>query len=42
MNPDERIYGQGKLTYRLLDGMKVSYNYILISRISKSTTIIAD
>jgi len=28
MNPNERFYGQGKLTYRLLDGMKVSYNYI--------------
>ena len=28
MNPDERFYGQGKLTYRLLEGMKVSYNYI--------------
>jgi outer membrane receptor for ferrienterochelin and colicin len=29
MNPNERIYGQGKLTYRILPGMKVSYNYIL-------------
>jgi hypothetical protein len=28
MNPNERFYGQGKLTYRLLEGMKVSYNYI--------------
>ena len=28
MNPDEKFYGQGKLTYRLLEGMKVSYNYI--------------
>jgi outer membrane receptor for ferrienterochelin and colicin len=29
MNPNERIYGQGKLTYRLLTGMKLSFNSIL-------------
>ena len=29
MNPDESIYGQGKLSYRLFGGMKLSYNYIL-------------
>ncbi len=29
MNPDERIYGQGKLTYRLISGLKINYNYIL-------------
>jgi hypothetical protein len=29
MNPRERIYAQGKLTYRLLPGMKVNYNYVL-------------
>ncbi|MBX2977237.1 MAG: TonB-dependent receptor [Ignavibacteriaceae bacterium] len=29
MNPNERIYGQAKLTYRVFPGMKVSYNYIL-------------
>jgi hypothetical protein len=28
MNPNERKYGQGKLTYRLINGMKLSYNYI--------------
>lgn len=29
MNPNERIYGQGKLTYRIMPEMKLSYNYIL-------------
>lgn len=28
MNPDERIYGQGKLTYHLFKGMKVNFNFI--------------
>ena len=28
MNESETIYGQGKLTYRLLQGLKVSFNYI--------------
>ncbi len=28
MNPNERLYGQGKLTYRLMQGMKVHYNFI--------------
>ena len=28
MNPNERVYGQGKLTYRLMQGMKVHYNFI--------------
>jgi len=32
MNDNENIYGQGKLTYRLLQGLKVSYNYILDRR----------
>ncbi len=29
MNPDKRIYGQGKLTYRLFQGMKLNFNYII-------------
>jgi len=29
MNPNQRIYGQGKLTYRLLAGMKLSLNSIV-------------
>ncbi|MFI5236408.1 MAG: carboxypeptidase-like regulatory domain-containing protein [Ignavibacteriales bacterium] len=29
MNEEERIYGQGKITYRLLQGLKLSYNYLL-------------
>ncbi|MBM4175217.1 MAG: TonB-dependent receptor [Ignavibacteria bacterium] len=29
MNPNERIYGQGKITYRLLPTLKFGYNYIL-------------
>ncbi len=29
MNPRERIYGQGKFTYRLMPGMKVNFNYVL-------------
>jgi len=32
MNDSETIYGQGKLTYRLLQGLKVSFNYILDRR----------
>lgn len=29
MNPNQRIYGQGKLSYRLLSNMKIGYNFIL-------------
>lgn len=29
LNPNERVFGQGKLTYRLIEGMKVSYNYLV-------------
>ena len=29
MNPRERLYAQGKLTYRLLQGMKLNFNYVL-------------
>lgn len=29
MNPNEKIYGQGKLTYRFLPGVKLNYNYVL-------------
>ncbi len=29
MNPRERIYAQGKLTYRLLPEMKLNFNYVL-------------
>ncbi|HEY6626433.1 MAG TPA: TonB-dependent receptor [Ignavibacteriaceae bacterium] len=32
MNEDERIYGQGKVTYRLFQGLKLSYNYLLEQR----------
>lgn len=32
MNEDERIYGQGKLTYRLFQGVKLSYNYLIEKR----------
>ncbi|MEJ2104419.1 MAG: carboxypeptidase-like regulatory domain-containing protein, partial [Ignavibacteriaceae bacterium] len=32
MNQDERIYGQGKLTYRLFQGFKLSFNYLLDRR----------
>lgn len=32
MNPSQRIFGQGKLTYRVIPGMNLSYNYILESR----------
>ncbi len=32
MNDNENIYGQGKLTYRVLQGLKVSFNYILDKR----------
>ncbi|HCY77430.1 MAG TPA: hypothetical protein DHV28_16055 [Ignavibacteriales bacterium] len=28
MNPDEKIYGQGKLTYRMFSGVKVNANYV--------------
>lgn len=29
MNPREKIYAQGKLTYRLMPGMKLNFNYVL-------------
>ncbi len=29
LSPSEKIFGQGKLTYRFLQGIKVSYNFIL-------------
>lgn len=29
MNPRENLYGQGKLTYRFLPGVKVNFNYTL-------------
>jgi hypothetical protein len=32
MNPNERLYGQGKLTFRVLSGMKLNYNYIYDSQ----------
>ncbi|GJQ62963.1 MAG: hypothetical protein SCALA702_20160 [Melioribacteraceae bacterium] len=32
MNPNDRIFGQGKLTYRLMPGMNLSYNYIMERR----------
>ncbi|MBT8380137.1 MAG: TonB-dependent receptor [Ignavibacteria bacterium] len=32
MNENENFYGQGKLTYRLFQGFKVSFNYILDRR----------
>jgi outer membrane receptor for ferrienterochelin and colicin len=32
MNDSENLYGQGKLTYRVLQGLKVSFNYILDRR----------
>jgi len=28
MNPNEKYYGQGKLTYKLMNGMKLNFNYI--------------
>ena len=28
MNFNEKVYGQGKLTYRMFDNLKVTYNYI--------------
>ncbi len=28
MNPNERIFGQGKLSYVIMPGLRVSYNYI--------------
>jgi outer membrane receptor for ferrienterochelin and colicin len=32
MNESETIYGQGKITYRLFQGLKLSYNYLLEQR----------
>lgn len=32
MNESETIYGQGKITYRLFQGLKLSYNYLLEKR----------
>ncbi len=32
MNESETVYGQGKLTYRLFQGFKLSYNYLLEQR----------
>ncbi|MBE0572212.1 MAG: TonB-dependent receptor [Ignavibacteriaceae bacterium] len=32
MNESETVYGQGKLTYRLFQGLKLSYNYLLEQR----------
>lgn len=32
MNESETVYGQGKLTYRLFQGLKLSYNYLLEKR----------
>ncbi|MFA6596859.1 MAG: TonB-dependent receptor [Ignavibacteriaceae bacterium] len=29
MNPNDRVFGQAKLTYRIGSGMRLSYNYIL-------------
>lgn len=29
MNPNERIFGQGKVTYRLFQGARLTYNYIV-------------
>lgn len=29
MNPNEKFYGQGKLTYRFLPGIKLNYNYVI-------------
>ncbi|MBU0560536.1 MAG: TonB-dependent receptor [Bacteroidetes bacterium] len=29
LNPTERIYGQAKISYRLMEGMKVSYNFMI-------------
>jgi outer membrane receptor for ferrienterochelin and colicin len=29
MNPNEKIYAQGKLTYRFIQGMKINFNYVL-------------
>lgn len=28
MNPDEKFYGQGKLTYRIFPGLKASFNFV--------------
>jgi outer membrane receptor protein involved in Fe transport len=28
MNPNQRIYGQGKLSYKLMSNLKIGYNYI--------------
>ena len=32
MNEDERIYAQGKLSYRISQGVKLSYNFIFEDR----------
>lgn len=32
MNEDERIYAQGKLSYRIIQGVKLSYNFIFEDR----------
>ena len=32
MNESETVYGQGKITYRLFQGFKLSYNYLLEQR----------
>ena len=32
MNESETVYGQGKVTYRLFQGFKLSYNYLLEQR----------
>jgi len=32
MNESETVYGQGKITYRLFQGLKLSYNYLLEQR----------
>ncbi len=32
MNESETVYGQGKVTYRLFQGLKLSYNYLLEQR----------
>ena len=29
MNPNERFFGQGKISYNLMSGVRLSYNYIL-------------
>ncbi|HSL89527.1 MAG TPA: TonB-dependent receptor [Ignavibacteriaceae bacterium] len=29
MNPNEKFYAQGKLTYRFIQGMRINFNYVL-------------